>query len=354
VSQLKKALKQQKIVWKDFRNEQKDEIIVAKTVNGIAARAQVTPYDKKMALVEIKASHVLIKIASDNQIEDIIAIKKAEKIFEAALSNLGSFSALAKQYSDDKISAGNGGALGWISRGQMVPEFEKQLYKMQPNEIIGPVKTEFGYHIIMCTGRKEKPLEAGMTEQQLEAQILQQKQQEAVRKWINPIQDSANIVIIDPMLLAYEYRVKQEYLRAALEYQKILSSQPQNLLLYVQIARMFEKLSRIDDAVNMYERAMVWQKYNPQYQYPIVYMSAIDFYKKHGLIERARTLASALLTTFKDKRLILESVSNNYTALLTPEQNTKLRADLEKYILEDQKAQKAAMAAEAAKKITGK
>jgi hypothetical protein len=117
---------------------------------------------------------------------------------------------------------------------------------------------------------------------------------------------------------------------------------------------MFEKLSRIDDAVNMYERAMVWQKYNPQYQYPIVYMSAIDFYKKHGLIERARTLASALLTTFKDKRLILESVSNNYTALLTPEQNTKLRADLEKYILEDQKAQKAAMAAEAAKKITGK
>lgn len=354
VAALKKALKQQNVTWKSFKAEQKDEIIVAKTVNGIAARAVVTPYDKKMAFVEIQARHILVKIASDNQDEDIIAIKKAEKLFEAALSNPSGFAVLAKQYSDDKISGANGGDLGWISRGQMVPEFEKQLYKMQPGEIIGPVKTEFGYHIIMCTGRKDKPIPVGVTDQQIEQEILQQKQQEAVRKWIKPIQDSANVVIVDPMLLAYEYRVKQEYLRASLEYQKLLSSQPQNLLLYVQIARMYEKLGRLDDAINTYERAMVWQKYNPQYQYPIVYMAAIDFYKKHGLLEKARPLLDTLLTTFKDKRPILETVSNNYMALLSADQSSKLRADLGKYLLEDEKARKAALASEAAKKILGK
>ncbi|MEK6558447.1 MAG: peptidylprolyl isomerase, partial [Candidatus Margulisiibacteriota bacterium] len=136
VGELKKILKQRKIPWKGFKNEQKEEIMVAKTVNGISGRVTVTPMDKLMAFTEIQARHILIKIQTDNMEEDVKALKKAERIYETVLSNRGAFSQYAKTYSEDKLSAENGGDLGWISRGQMVSEFEKQLYKMKPGDIV--------------------------------------------------------------------------------------------------------------------------------------------------------------------------------------------------------------------------
>jgi peptidyl-prolyl cis-trans isomerase SurA len=76
----------------------------------------------------------------------------AELIHRKALEG-EDFDLLARTYSDDP-SGEKGGDLDWFSRGEMVPEFEKAAFELQPGEISGVVQSQFGFHIIKCTGRK--------------------------------------------------------------------------------------------------------------------------------------------------------------------------------------------------------
>jgi peptidyl-prolyl cis-trans isomerase D len=90
----------------------------------------------------VKASHILI-----NQGDDAAKLAEAQKIYDQ-IKNGASFEALAKQYSGDKSNSDNGGELGWFGKGAMVPEFEKACFSGKPGELLKPVKTSFGYHII--------------------------------------------------------------------------------------------------------------------------------------------------------------------------------------------------------------
>jgi peptidyl-prolyl cis-trans isomerase D len=66
------------------------------------------------------------------------------------------FGALAAKHSDDPGSKDKGGDLGWFGRGQMVPEFEEAVFGAKPGEILGPVRSQFGYHIIKVEGFRPK------------------------------------------------------------------------------------------------------------------------------------------------------------------------------------------------------
>lgn len=92
---------------------------------------------------QVEASHILVKDKAT-----------AEEVLKK-LNNGGDFAKLAKEYSTDTSSANNGGSLGYFTKGQMVKEFEDVAFKLKVNEISGPVKTEYGYHIIKVTGKKE-------------------------------------------------------------------------------------------------------------------------------------------------------------------------------------------------------
>lgn len=92
---------------------------------------------------QVEASHILVKDKAT-----------AEEVLKK-LKNGGDFAKLAKEYSTDTGTANKGGSLGYFGRGQMVKEFEDVAFKLKVNEISGPVKTEYGYHIIKVTGKKE-------------------------------------------------------------------------------------------------------------------------------------------------------------------------------------------------------
>lgn len=90
-----------------------------------------------------KASHILVETGSD----DAAARKKADDL--AARAKAGEdFAALARANSDDPGSKEAGGDLGWATRESYVKEFADALYSMQKGEIRGPVKTQFGYHVL--------------------------------------------------------------------------------------------------------------------------------------------------------------------------------------------------------------
>jgi peptidyl-prolyl cis-trans isomerase D len=93
-----------------------------------------------------RASHILIQIPAGKD-GDAIARKKAEDILAQARAGKD-FAALAKQYSQDPGSAAKGGDLGWAERGNFVAPFADALFSTPAGEIRGPVKTQYGYHII--------------------------------------------------------------------------------------------------------------------------------------------------------------------------------------------------------------
>ncbi len=91
--------------------------------------------------VQARASHILVK--TEDQANQILK----------RLADGEEFDKVARRFSSCP-SGKNGGDLGWFGKGQMVPEFEKVAFENDPGKIVGPVKTQFGYHVIKVTGRK--------------------------------------------------------------------------------------------------------------------------------------------------------------------------------------------------------
>lgn len=132
-------------------------------------KANLTEREKKAyyesnIVGDIRASHILISFnyASDATDDEktkaeAAAKTKAEEVI-TKLKNGGDFAKLAKEYSDDSGTKSNGGDLGYFNKGQMESAFETAVYALDLNEYTKePVKTSYGYHIIMKTGQKDKP-----------------------------------------------------------------------------------------------------------------------------------------------------------------------------------------------------
>ena len=97
---------------------------------------------------QANARHILIRVAPDaTEVEGAEVEVRANGV--AAIVRQGAdFSELAAIHSEDPGSKDSGGDLGWFGRGRMVKEFEDAVFSAKPGEIIGPVKSQFGYHII--------------------------------------------------------------------------------------------------------------------------------------------------------------------------------------------------------------
>jgi peptidyl-prolyl cis-trans isomerase C len=91
---------------------------------------------------EVHAAHILCK----NE-------KKAKEIIDKLGSGGQSFAEMARKYSQCP-SGKSGGDLGWFGKGRMVPEFEKAAFEGEKGKVLGPVKTQFGYHIIKVLDKK--------------------------------------------------------------------------------------------------------------------------------------------------------------------------------------------------------
>ncbi len=96
-----------------------------------------------------RARHILIAVSKTR--DDAAALKRANEVL-AKLKGGASFESLAKQYSDDSGSASQGGDLGWADRSTFDGPLGDAVFSMKANEIRGPVKTQYGYHIIQLEG----------------------------------------------------------------------------------------------------------------------------------------------------------------------------------------------------------
>jgi peptidyl-prolyl cis-trans isomerase D len=101
------------------------------------------------------ASHILVRIEPGaDAAAQKAAEQKATQLAQQAKQPGADFAALARANSDDTGSKEAGGDLGWVEKGVMAAPFEQALFSMQPGEIRGPVKTDFGWHVIQLRESK--------------------------------------------------------------------------------------------------------------------------------------------------------------------------------------------------------
>jgi peptidyl-prolyl cis-trans isomerase C len=115
---------------------------------------------------EVKARHILIRFQGSNvpvasgkkDLTDAEALAKAADL-RAKLVAGADFATVAKENSDDTGSGEKGGDLGSFGKGAMTPEFEKEAFLLPVGQVSQPVKTPFGYHLILVESRGPKPFE---------------------------------------------------------------------------------------------------------------------------------------------------------------------------------------------------
>ena len=113
--------------------------------------------DRRPRVEAIRVSHILIKIDGTTPADTLKAYDKALAIMDSAKSGVD-FAKLAHEYSADSLSAKRGGDLGYFKRGMMVRPFDEAAFDMTKiGQITGPVRTQFGYHIIKLTGIQPVP-----------------------------------------------------------------------------------------------------------------------------------------------------------------------------------------------------
>ncbi|MCI2253357.1 peptidylprolyl isomerase [Domibacillus sp. PGB-M46] len=122
---------------------------------------------------QVEASHILV--------DDEATAKEVT----AKLADGEDFAALAKEYSTDTTSAENGGELGYFGTGEMTEEFEKAAFAMEIGEISEPVKTDYGYHIIKVTGKKEaKAANLEDSKEEIKETLKQEKMSSEYTTWL--------------------------------------------------------------------------------------------------------------------------------------------------------------------------
>lgn len=128
---------------------------IGKQVSGIkVTEAEMRKYYKSNP--EIRTSHILIEHKADASPEQVeMARKRANEIYKEVKSSKRPFEELVKLYSDDTYSKNTGGDIGYQNRMTVVPAYYEAILKLKTGQITGPVRSQYGFHIIKVTGRRD-------------------------------------------------------------------------------------------------------------------------------------------------------------------------------------------------------
>lgn len=180
------ALKQNDITEDELREDIRENLPVQKVQERVAGGAE--PTDEEIQKYYEQNKEAQFTTPEQRCVRHILFNKdqkqKAEEV-KQQLENGGDFAALAKEYSQDPGSAEKGGDLGCLGKGETVPEFEKAAFGAEQGEIVGPVQTEFGYHLLEVTDIK--PVQARSldeVESQIRSQLSTEQQSEEFSKWL--------------------------------------------------------------------------------------------------------------------------------------------------------------------------
>ena len=197
--EMEKALKKQNMTEESFREQWKFQLLtqklmeskvqgnVAVTDQEIKEYYQQTYGDYDEDISEIRIAHILILNDGPG------ALQKATKIADEAKAG-EDFPKLAKEYSQDTMSAQNGGDLGYFKKGDLVESLEFAVQDVQINEVVGPVESPGGYHIIKVLDKKDSKIGIPQSySNEIRNTIYSQKAEAMLKDYLTSIKETAYI-----------------------------------------------------------------------------------------------------------------------------------------------------------------
>jgi foldase protein PrsA len=189
-------LKNQNLTEADVDRILREQLILEKAVS-----SQITVSDADVQAYLAK-NHAMLDTGEQVRAKHILVpdLKTADEV-ESQLKAGKSFEALAGQYSTDPSSKAKGGELGFFAKGQMVPAFQEAAFS-QPIGVVGaPVKSPFGYHIIVVEEKKPGVVATmANSGDKIRTQLKQQKEQQQIPLFLQGLRSKAKIDIFDPAL----------------------------------------------------------------------------------------------------------------------------------------------------------
>ncbi|MBZ5486141.1 peptidylprolyl isomerase [Halomonas aquamarina] len=141
---------------------------------------------------ETRARHILVELNPTRNEEQARA--RAQQVRQR-LQQGEDFASLAREFSDDRGSALNGGELGWVRPGQTVPAFEDAMQSLSEGQVSEPVRSQFGYHVIEVEERRRQNVTDESRREQVRQAIFQRRANEELQTWQQEIRAEAFVDI---------------------------------------------------------------------------------------------------------------------------------------------------------------
>jgi len=148
---------------------------------------------------QVRASHILVAVPADATEEQVGEKKKLADAITVRVKGGEAFDKLAAELSEDPSAKQNSGDLNFFTREQMVPEFANAAFGMQKGEISAPVKSQFGFHIIQLTDRKDaETMVLESVKPRLLAFLNQRMRDTQIQKVLTELREKAEVKILLP------------------------------------------------------------------------------------------------------------------------------------------------------------
>ena len=243
------------LTTKELKNLLRTNLKIEKLQEQILADIEVNEADLKNAYEEVNARHILIKPEQEGDEARDAALAEAKQVMQE-IEEGTDFAVAAEAYSADTGSKASGGELGWFGRGRMVEPFEEAAFAATVGEIVGPVESQFGFHIIQVTDRKEATgPEFEAAREELEGKIRISKGQDQLMDWFRGLRDAAQIEIKDPAMQAHKLTLEGAWAEAVTAYQAAILANEADPYLHSALAHVYEQQDELDLALEQYELA---------------------------------------------------------------------------------------------------
>ncbi|WP_251372046.1 peptidylprolyl isomerase [Polynucleobacter sp. UB-Siik-W21] len=169
-------------------------VVSANPQQQAAPQEASTSSPQNIPITQTLSRHILLRNRAGLSDQD--AERRLAGYRDQVRAKTADFGELAKKFSEDG-SAPNGGDLGWMGPGDLVPEFEQAMNRLQIGEVSNPVKTEFGWHLIQVIERREAQLTVEKQRQFARAAIRERKFEQAYQDWLRELRDTATVKILN-------------------------------------------------------------------------------------------------------------------------------------------------------------
>lgn len=137
---------------------------------------------------QVRARHILL---TPNEILDDDAVQQRLLGIRDQILGGDEFGPIARAVSEDPVSAADGGDIGWIGPGALVPEFEEELAQLEVGELSEPFQSRYGWHLVEVTDRRSHDTTDELKRQQCATQVRANKAEEERELWLRRLRDQS-------------------------------------------------------------------------------------------------------------------------------------------------------------------